>query len=196
MMHYAQAQYLRRLEMESPSLRLDFELAPVRLNPETRRLDSISVDSKRDASGILHFQERDSFKIRITNLGDKSAYFTLLDIQPDNGINVLVPGEKETPAEFRVSPGQTVELPNFFQVAPPAGVEMFKLISTDKPVDLRPLAHSRGVATRSNLRQNPLEKLFAQTYFNEDCLLRGGQTTNLGAGAIHVHSFTFIIDQK
>jgi hypothetical protein len=164
----------------------------VRRNPENRaRLDTIPIQSKRDAAGILHFQNLDSFKIRVTNYGDKAAYFTIIDIQPDNVINVIFPDPTEAPNE-RVRPGQTIELRNCFQVGPPAGVEMFKLIATDKPIDLRPLVKSRGAATRANA--NPLEKLIGQTYFNDDCVRLRGQTPNLNTGAVHVHSFTFTID--
>jgi hypothetical protein len=192
MMGFAQAKYLRRMDAQSESLRVGFELVPVRRNPENRaRLDTIPIQSKYDAAGILHFQNLDSFKIRVTNYGDKAAYFTIIDIQPDNVINVIFPDPTEAPNE-RVRPGQTIELRNCFQVGPPAGVEMFKLIATDKPIDLRPLVKSRGAATRANA--NPLEKLIGQTYFNDDCVRLRGQTPNLNTGAVHVHSFTFTID--
>lgn len=197
MMNYAQAKYLRRMDAQSPALQLRFELVPVRFNAQSRGLiDTLPVAGKTDAAGMLHFQVRDSFKIRVTNEGDKAAYFTILDIQPDHVINVVAPDEKETPAELRVRPGQTVELRNFFQVGPPAGVEMFKLIATEKPVDLRPLVQTKGQALKANDQADPLEKLFGQTYFNDDCLRRRGETTNLGAGTIHVHSLTFTIDTK
>jgi hypothetical protein len=193
MMAFAQAKYLRRMDAQSESLRVGFELVPVRRNRQNRaQLDTIPTLSKQDAAGNLHFQNLDSFKIRVTNYGDKAAYFTLIDIQPDNVVNIIVPDAQETPAEFRVRPGQTVELPNCFQVGPPAGVEMFKLIATEKPVDLRPMVKTRGAATRANA--GPLEKLFGQTYFNDDCVRHRGQTPNLSPGAIHVHSFTFTID--
>lgn len=193
MLQYAQAKYLRNMEAESESIRLGFELVPVRARPQQHgQLDTIPIDTKRDASGILHFQNLDSFKIRVTNYGTKAAYFTMIDIQPDHQINIIIPSKEETTTEFRVMPGQTLEPRNCFWAGPPAGVEMFKLIGTDKPVDLRPLVKTKGAATRAN--STPLEKLFGQTFYNADCLRQKGQTNNLGAASIHIHSYTFIID--
>ena len=194
-MGYAQAKYLRKMEAESPILNVSFELVPVEMDPSTlREKNEIPVETKRDASGNLHLQDGDIFKVRVTNRGKKSAYFTLIDIQPDNMINILIPDTGETAAEFRIGPGQTITVPKLFQIGPPAGTEMFKLIATEKEVNLRPIEQSRGdVGTRSN-NQNQLEKLFGQTFFNDDIQTRGGKTVNLAAGSIHVHSFTFIID--
>ena len=192
---YAQAKYLRQMEARSPVLNVDFELIPVQVDPRTlMETGDIPIDTKRDATGNLHFKDGDYFKVRVTNRGEKAAYFTLLDIQPDNVVNPLIPDENETPSEFRVLPGQSVNVPKLFHIGPPSGVEMFKLIATEQPVDLRPIATSRGAGTRSNTPLNPLEKLFGQTFFNDDCLSRGGKTVNLSANSINVQTSTFIID--
>lgn len=192
---YAQAKYLRQMEAQSPSLNLEFELIPVEVDPSTlREKGEIDPSSKRDTLGNLHFQDGDYFKLRVVNRGKKAANFTLLDIQPDNQINILIPDENETSAEFRIGPGQTQVVPKLFQIGPPAGVEMFKLLATEQAVDLRPIVQSRGVGTRSNTPKSPLEQLFGQTFFNDDVISRGGKTVNLAAGSLQVHSFTFIID--
>ncbi len=190
---YAQAKYLRQMEAQNPTLNVRFDLIPVQLDSRTlRETGELPIQNKLDAAGNLHFRVGDVFRVRVTNQGDKAAYFTLLDIQPDNVINVLIPPDGQTPAEFRVGPGQTVDVPRHFQIGPPSGVEMFKLIATEQPVDLRPIEVSRGTATRSN--NNPLETLFGQTFFNEEVRTRGGKTVNLAAGSIHIQSFNFIID--
>ena len=44
-------------------------------------------------------------------LGYEVAYFSLLDFQPDNVVNVLVPGKYEKAADFVVKPGEEKELP-------------------------------------------------------------------------------------
>lgn len=196
MLGYTQAKYIRKLEVRSGYLSVDFEIVPIRVDPRTlAETAEIPLDSKRDALGNVHFQDGDIIKIRVHNRGNKAAFFTLLDIQPDNHLSVLIPGDLETPDEFRIGPGQTLDVPKIFQIGPPAGVEMFKLIATEQPVDLRPVTKSRGAATRSNTKPEPLEQLFGQTFFNDEVLTRGGKTVNLAAGSLHVHSTTFIIDQ-
>ncbi len=167
---YLSSKHFRKLEARGSYLNVDFEIVPIQINPNTlMETATIPLDSKRDALGNLHFQNGDVLKIRVTNRGTKAAYFTLLDIQPDNVITPLIPGNTETPAEFRVSPGQTVDVPKIFTIGPPAGVEVFKLIATEEPVDFRPL-------------------ICADT-------TRGISPANLSASSLHVHSTTFIIDK-
>ncbi|MBK9337448.1 MAG: DUF4384 domain-containing protein [Lewinellaceae bacterium] len=165
---YAGTKYFRKLEARGSHLNVDFEIVPIQINPNTlMETATIPLDSKRDALGNVHFQYGDVLKIRVTNRGNKAAYFTLLDIQPNHVINPLIPGDKETAAEFRIGPGQTVDVPKIFTIGPPAGVEVFKLIATEEPVDLRPMLCSNTT--------------------------RGSST--LPTASLHVHSTTFIIDK-
>ncbi len=192
---FGQAKYLRRMDMQSEKIPVEFELIPVTVDPKTKaETGRYPLDTRRDANGTVHFQNNDRFKVRVTNKGEKAAYFTLIDIQPDNKLNVLVPYGNLTPTECRVGPGETKELPRIFRVSPPAGVEMFKLIATEKPVDLRAVTETRGAGTRAGIQQSPLEKLFGQTFFNDETLTRAGKTESLSSGSIHVQSFSFIID--
>jgi metacaspase-1 len=147
--------------------------------------------------GTLHFQNNDAFKIKIINKGKKGAYFTLLDIQPDHVINPLIPGENEEASTFYVAPGKFMEVPygqtqQYYEVGPPAGVETIKLIVTDKPVDLRPIIASKGSSTRST--SSALERLFGQTFFNDEIKSRNGNTTNLSAGSVRIQTVNFVID--
>ncbi|MEQ1746537.1 MAG: caspase family protein [Saprospiraceae bacterium] len=191
---YTQAKYIRKLDVQGNFLNVDFEIVPVRYNPNTLKVtEALSLDSKRDALGNVHFQGGDAFTIRVHNRGIKKAYFTLLDIQPDNTINLLIPEADEPSDEFQVEPGKMMAVDKVFTIGPPAGVEVFKLIATLKSVDLRPISKSRGAATRDV--KEPLEQLFGQTFFNDEVKTRGGKTVNLAAGSLHVHSTTFIIDK-
>ncbi|MFN0013709.1 MAG: caspase family protein [Saprospiraceae bacterium] len=192
---FTQAKYIRKLDVRGNYLNVDFEIVPVRFDPNTLKVaEVLSLDSKRDALGNIHFQDGDAFTIRVNNRGNKKAYFTLLDIQPDNTINLLIPGQDDQQLdEFQVEPGKSMQVDKIFTIGPPAGVEVFKLIATLKSVDLRPVSTSRGAATRDV--KDPLEQLFGQTFFNDEVKTRGGKTVNLAAGSMHVHSTTFIIDK-
>jgi len=191
---FTQAKFLRQLQVNGSTLKVSLEIVPVLVDLRTyQETGRLTLDQKRDAQGNVHFQNNDCFKIKITNRGDQAAYYTVLDIQPDNVININIPDANETPAEYRVGAGQTVEVPKIFIIGPPGGTEMYKLIATDQPVDLRPIAQTRGNTPPRNT-SNPLEQLFAQTYSNKDCVTRGGKTISLAAGSIQVFSTTFIID--
>lgn len=190
---YARARYFRKLEMRGSYLNVDFEIVPVRVDPRTGlAVETLPLDSKRDPLGTAHFKNGDAFRFRVTNRGDKAAYFTIMDIMPDNNFATLIPGEKETPAEFRVGPGRTVDVPNLFTIGPPAGVEMFKLIATEEPVDLRPIV--RGISTRGP-GDSPVKKMLDDVFSDGAIMTRGASAANTAAGAMHIYSTTFIIDK-
>jgi hypothetical protein len=190
---YTQAKFLRKLEAQSAQLQVQFELILVELDPRTlEEKRSFPLDERRDASGQIRLKVGDVFKIKMKNNGAKGAYFTMLDIQPDNVINPMIPGVDETPEEYYIAPGQTLLSAKPFEIGPPAGVEVFKFIVTEQPVDLRPIAQTRGAGTRSN--PQPLERLFGDTFMNSDTMSRGGKTINLTAGSALIQSFTFLID--
>ncbi|MBL7796727.1 MAG: caspase family protein [Saprospiraceae bacterium] len=192
---YARARYFRKLEMRGSYLNVDFEIVPVRLDPRTGlAAETLPLDSKRDPLGNVHLKNGDAFRFRVNNRGNKAAYFTIMDIMPDNNFATLIPGpgQHETPAEYRVGPGQSVDVPNLFNIGPPAGVEMFKLIATEEPVDLRPIVG--GAGTRG-LGDSPLKKMLDDVFSDQAVLTRGGSAANTAAGAMHVYSTTFIIDK-
>ncbi|MEZ4958366.1 MAG: caspase family protein [Saprospiraceae bacterium] len=193
MLAFGQARFIKNMELTSYDLPVELELIPVKINRRTMSVEAqFPLASKQDASGTVHFQDGDVLKVKVTNHGNKPAYFTLLDIQPDNQINVLIPQANETPAEFLVAPGQSVEVNRFFEIGPPVGTEVFKLVATDQPIDLRPISSSRGAGTKSS--PSGFERLFSQTYFNEDCMTRGGKTISISTSDVNVSSFTFMID--
>ena len=133
------------------------------------------------------------FRLRVYNHGSKSAYFTLLDIQPDNQINILVPDNDEIPADFRVGPDESVTVPKNFEIGPPGGTEVFKLVATDEPIDLRQIVQTRGQT--KNASPNPFERLFSETYYNDNVNTRGGRTLNIGSEHVNVFSQVFIIEE-
>lgn len=192
---FIQGKFLRSLELGTGAANAGFELVPVDWDERTsrERTPRPTLASKTDAGGTVRFRAGDFFKIRVTNTGERAAFFTLLDIQPDNVVNILAPGETETPEDFRVAAGQSVELPRVFKVEPPLGAEVFKLVATEQPIDLRPIAASRGGSTRDNKPKNPFEALFAQTYLN-DAQSRG-ITVGLGGGAMSIVTFPFVIEK-
>lgn len=190
---YVQAKFLRKMDSQSPLVDVSMEIFPVLLDKKTWIEKPIPAAQKRDGAGNFHAKEGDVLKIRLTNRGSKAAYFTLLDIQPDNKLNILVPDVGQAPSEFRIGAGETIEVAQRFEIAPPAGTEVFKLIATEQPIDLRPIAASRG-ETGQKAVSSPFEMLFSETFGGEKVQSRGGRTLNLAAGSIHVASSTFIID--
>jgi hypothetical protein len=93
-------------------------------------------------------------------------------------------------------PGQSIVLDDIFEIGPPAGLEIFKLVASDQPLNLGEVIQTRGSAVtgNNNGEQNPFESLIGMSYFNEDCMTRGGSTQNVPAHQVNIYSFNFIIE--
>lgn len=160
---YARASYLRGLEASDQNLNISLDILSqkVNLTPATGQ-DSTSAKGSPEAAALPAFSTGDTIRVKITNLGAIPAYINLLDIQPDNQVNVLLPGSAargKTIHDLRIEPGYSYTSDPFV-VAAPFGLEVFKCIATSTPVDLREAFSPRGIpATRSG-DTHPLEQLF------------------------------------
>ncbi len=197
MVAFGQAQFLRNLELESYELPVSFEIIPIIWDSKTKRSKGdLSLEDKKDKNGTVHLKYGDAFRIKVTNNGYKPAYFTLLDIQPDNQVNVLIPlpGTNETPAEFVVPAGGVFEVKRPFGIGPPAGTEVFKLIATDQPIDLRSVSQHRGQTKSPS--SNRFERVFSDSFFTEDSMTRGGRSISVSATEVNISSMTFVIEMN
>ena len=194
---YAQGNLLRNLEMESTSYNVSFEFIPIVANKDESEKSRFDISEKIDKNNTIVFQAGDYFKLRIKNNGNRMAYYSLIDIQPDNQINILIPvydskRQIRIPAtDFVIRPGTTVELDYTFVFGPPFGMEVFKLIASETPLNLEPIILSKGAGSRGNM--NPLELLLADSYGT-----RGGgvgYTPNIPYGNANTYTLIFKISK-
>lgn len=147
----AMAGFLRGLALEDDALRARLDLIPRGAPTDT-------------VSATLQFRVyRDTVALQVTNTGSAGCYYTLVDIQPDGRINVALPEPGRTAADYFLQPGTTHRF-DFSWFAPPAGTEVFKLIASRQPLDLRPLVETRGARARGLPQPNLMEFLIAQGY--------------------------------
>jgi hypothetical protein len=191
---WTQADYLRSLQTEQEDMLLKVSIIPMGKNPTTKAFDiELPIKEKTDASGNIRFKLGDAFLLQVTNEGEKPTYFTLLDLSPDDSFVILAPSKSETAEEFYLLPGQTIQLKQTFNLGPPSGTELIKVIATDVPIDLRPIMSTRGIGKKTN--PSPLETLFAETYLPDENMTRGGKTTNVSSKSMHIETFSFIIEE-
>lgn len=192
---YAQGNFLRNLEMVAENYNVEFEFIPVTVNADGTVKEKLSIDSKRDNNNTIVFKDGDHFKLKITNKGSKPAYYALIDIQPDNVVNLLIPvydnvRQVRIPnTEFRIMPGESIELDYVFDIFPPTGTEVFKLIASQDPINLEPIVLNKGTGTRGNM--NPLEQLLANSYGNT----RGSGVSTVPAGSANTYTIVFKIEK-
>ncbi|MCB9283590.1 MAG: caspase family protein [Lewinellaceae bacterium] len=160
LLQYAQTQFLRTLEMEDPDRKVRAVLIPIQTKDTPER-------------GVCRVG--DTYRLEIRNEGQSPAYYSILDIQPDYQVNVLVPapGSRRTPEEYYIGPGESQQYEVPFAIYPPTGLEVLKVIATDRALDLRSIVANRG---QSSANQHTFEQLLATTYWFEN---RGGNTLTL-----------------
>lgn len=189
---FGQSQFLRKLEQENKSIGLIMNFIPVSRKGVKFR-DGFSQDSLRDESGNIVLQNKDVIKVVITNTGTQKAFYSLLDIQPDNVTNVLCPRPTESPSDYMVEPGKKDTIGFNFTIGPPYGAELFKLIASRNEFDLRKMDQKRSIS--GNLRKDPFELLIDQTYYQDDTGTRGTKSQNVPAGQVNIQPLHFIIKE-
>lgn len=191
-----QIKFLRSLSATSAHYNLSAEIIPVAVDQLTKEVHQLPVSDFTGPNGLLRLPIGAYFKIMIHNAGSKMAYFNLIDIQPNNEFKIIIPSQwnpNETAEEFSIQPGQSILLNKPWEVGEPYGQEIFKLIATDAPVDLRSIQSSGGAMKRGINKLTPLEQLFSDSYYTDDINTRGGEVKRVKAGSLGVSTLNFEI---
>ena len=80
-------------------------------------------------------------------------------------------------------------LPEIFTIGEPYGKEVFKLIATEKPLDLRYIVKTRGSAEKEN--ESPFEILFKNSF-----TLTRGDNLKIQPESVNVFSLPFLIEKN
>ena len=204
---YARSNYLRNLALTNPTYNITVEFVPVKCvagcgSPATAEYEDDKVNNiktKMDASGNISFKDGDKFRLNITNHSDqKILYYTILDIQPDNEINVMIPGLRDQPEDFRIMQEQTVKLKKIFTIGPPYGIDVLKVIASDVPLDLRNVFINRAARSRGmrGAPKNPFEKIMEGTFSAEGSKKRGSKEETIQPDAVNIMTLPFHITNK
>jgi major membrane immunogen (membrane-anchored lipoprotein) len=120
----------------------------------------------------MTFKEGEQFKIKIINKGEKRGYFQIIDIQSNNQISLLLPYAQRTPDEFYIEPNESRILPEVFGISKPWGIETFKLIVTENPINISRMIEDGETFSRSVIKN--------EAYFS----------------SIHIYTATILVGDK
>jgi len=156
---YAQGKFLRGYEDNNSSLDFSIFLLPAEQYTSITDLPSPLGDTVFVGTEI---------NIAIKNEGEKGAYFSLIDIQPNNQLYVLIPEENlgHTAADFYLKPGEVYVTDYTLEIGEPIGEETLKLVCTDQPLDINSIILSNGATLRGNNNLHPFEKALIYSYQN------------------------------
>ena len=198
---YARAAYLRNLNMKNEELNVVFEFVPIDYKKAEGNNNAIIKDlplkSITDASGNIVFQHDDRYNLRIINNGQERLYYNVLEIQPDNLVNVLFPANNQQPMDCFINPGDTVRLTRIFRIGPPDGMNVIKLVAARSPLNLRQVfatnGLSRGDVPKPN---NPFEKLMQGINKTDAVQTRGSGEETIQPDAVNIFSVPYKIVPK
>lgn len=188
--NFIRGEFIRKMESEGENIQVKFSIIPSENIKENTNVDDL-IPLKQDDHGVASLEVGSSFMILIQNTGIKPAYFALIDIPPDNKYVQLMPKGQITAEELRILPDQKILYPISFNVGPPLGQELFKLICADKPVDL---VSTKG--TRGGIQTTSVEKLLNNLDDDKAIRTRGSASGGIQISDVHIHTETFTITNK
>ena len=108
----------------------------------------------------------DCVQFEIINDGISGAYFSLLDIQPDNLLNLVIPAVElgYTADEYYLEAGETYATNYEIKIAQPLGEETLKLVLSKNPLQLHTIISTQGKSTRGMGDMTNFEKIMVSTY--------------------------------
>ncbi len=188
--NFGQTQFIRKLNQENKDIQIGFEI--ILANKSIRHNRKTANEIITTSDGRIIFKANDTIKIKVTNHGSKAAYYSILDIQPDYILNVLIPSKLKSPSDYYLKPGESIELSEEFSLTPPLGQENFRLVASNNPINLRPLGRTRG----QSISNDPFESIISLSYYDQDeSLYTRGNLTSVPAGQVNIFSIPFNIEE-
>ncbi|MCC6753402.1 MAG: caspase family protein [Saprospiraceae bacterium] len=184
---YLRGKFLKRLELVSEEVAVSFKLIPADSVVDGKSIDSLP-GFPADRDGVVRLPVGTVLRILLRNQGIRPAYFSLIDLQPDNKDNILLPDPATPPEEMRILPGQSILLRTSFVIGEPLGQEMFRLVASSKPFDLR-----LSLGVRGAVKPDPFEQFFLELKEDHFMQSRGGAPLRLPHADMNIYTQTFVI---
>jgi hypothetical protein len=185
---YARANYLRKMDLKCSDYDVRLEIVPVRI-AGTELTEKLNPNAKRAPGGQIVFYNDEPFILRINNQGKMPAFYSVLDIDTDDNLNVLIPYPGTTPTEFKIEPGKTLDLPIIYRFSEPFGNEIFKVIATKYPIDLCTVINTPGMVKRGEA--NPLEILISDSFQGTRA-----QPVSVPKGSVNISTNIILVKQQ
>jgi hypothetical protein len=103
----------------------------------------------------------EGFNIKLSNNGQHTVFYTIINITADNKISISIPGPTADPGNYQLSPGMEKEFTKG-RVDPDAvaGKEIFKVIFSHEPLDLRSILERKKERSLKLSFQEMMDDLF------------------------------------
>ena len=141
-------------------------------------------------SAVIEMEIGDGYALHIRNSSNQNLYYTVLDIYPDNNVEIMYPYKAKEPADYIVGKNSPVVRQLAVSKGSPAGVEFLKIIVSKEPMDLRSVFEKK--ITRDNMQsfQTVLDDLFNE---KQGKAATRGDISSIKSEEIGIISVSFII---
>jgi hypothetical protein len=190
---YDQYIFLQTLSCQLPGVQVDMKLY---LRKPDGSPDSAAT-AARMKGGRFEAHDGDLLTLWIRNNGTQTVYVNVLDLQPDGGINPILPNlrgnVKIGPDQLAVPAASEYVLPadDFIRIGPPYGTEVFKLFASPAEINLENLANTRGGSDPSH-PPTMMEQLIRASYRGT----RGGEMGSDSQPDAATFDYLFLIKPK
>ncbi len=190
--------YLRRIDLEQPSLQVRMEVVPVRatLGGKEKCVAQEHLDPVVDPGGNQRMGIDDTYILRFHHEGTEPAWVAVLGLFSDGTVGQIYPfvddeTQEPLPGTDELQPGKMWEFEDgCVQVCLPAGIDVLKLFATRDRVNFAPVLTKRTRSTRGF--KHPLELLLSDTYPTT----RGERSCDsIAAGSVSTTTVTLHIDE-
>jgi len=121
----------------------------------------IPGENTHTANGLV-FAEGDRYALKLINNSEHKLFYTVLDIYPDNKVDVLYPFKGKEPGDYSIGSKSFVERKLSVSKGSPTGVEFLKIIVSKEPMDLRGVFEQKVQRDQMQSFQLMLDDLFSQ----------------------------------
>ena len=132
----AQLDFLKELQFTTPGIDVQLEFTKPGKGLEKSSAMDPFTRSYAFKAGL------DTAVLNITNKGQKGIYVNLIDIDPEDRMNVVLPSIEQPISQCFIKPGESLRLTNVF--SQPYGTERLKVIASTRRFDLRPTLNRSG----------------------------------------------------
>jgi hypothetical protein len=169
----------RKLDLSSSSVSFDVQIYKCLTNCAS---ENPSFDTS-NVVGNFQVTEGQAFQLEIINTSKKTIYLNVVDIYPTNQVQWLDEGLRNV----AIKPGEPYG-PITTTVSPPYGLEQFKIIATDRPLDLNQLEENGKSLSRGSGDEHPLLDFVDKSMNNT----RGGAASQELGASVKTINFEII----
>ena len=152
----------------------------------------IKLEGSNPTENSTELQYGDIYGLQIINNSADDLYYTVLDIYPDNTVEIMYPYKGKEPADYLIAKRSTITRKLKISDGSPTGVETLKVIVSKQPMDLRAVFENKITRGAMQNFQSVMDDILNE----RNPLATRGEVANVKAEEIGIMSVSFIVKKR